>query len=74
MTKIEAKKNQKCQRRKKRFLARSVADGPANTKHKEVSLFLVCEVPPDYEVGRLFLNVYQHLANPDDEADRFHSM
>ncbi len=28
----------------------------------------------DHEVGRLFFDVYQHLAKPDDEADRPRSM
>ncbi len=57
-------------RRKKRALARSAEDGPANIKHKEVSPFLVCEVLPDYVVGWLFFDVYRHLAELDDETDQ----
>ncbi len=66
-TKIEAKKSKMSawRRKKKWFLARSTADGPANTNHQEVSLVLLCKVLPDYEVGRLFFDIYRHLAELD---------
>ncbi len=35
---------------------------------------IVAEKIEDYEVGRLFFDVYHHLAEPDDEADQPRSM
>ncbi len=32
-----------------------------------------CHKNKDYEVGRLFFDIYRHWVEPDDEADRPHS-